>query len=320
VPARSLRLIAALLVPVLGLVACGPDDPGTAAATPTDGAVQIAHHYGSTTIGSRPQRIVSLDTQWTDVLTALGSPPAFHALDATVNGDLPWQQGKLGASQGFPVAADTIPYERLIDYEPDLIVVSWLVPDEAAYKRLSDIAPTIPLLSGNQVDAWQDIATAAGTILREPERARRLVDDVRAQTARVRDELPGLRGKTVAMANYLPGDAINVVADPEDGSSVVFDELGLAISPTILRQGDSFGRVRLAFENVSMLDADLLVLLTNGADTSTISGYEQLPAVRAGAVATVEYAVAAALNTPTPLSVPYALTQIRPALEAAARR
>jgi iron complex transport system substrate-binding protein len=43
-----------------------------------------------------------------------------------------------------------------------------------------------------------------------------------------------------------------------------------------------------------------------------------LPAVVDGAVAEVEYAPVVGLNTPSPLSIPYSLETVRPALEAAA--
>jgi iron complex transport system substrate-binding protein len=49
-----------------------------------------------------------------------------------------------------------------------------------------------------------------------------------------------------------------------------------------------------------------------------MAGYDQLPAVRSGAVAVLDYAAVVGLNTPSPLSVPYSLERIRPALEAAA--
>ena len=82
--------------------------------------------------------------------------------------------------------------------------------------------------------------------------------------------------------------------------------------------GNTSGRVELSLENVGMLDADVVVLFTNGADPTSVVGYDALPAVRSGAVATLDYAAVVGLNTPTPLSVPYSLELIRPALEAAA--
>ncbi|HKY16005.1 MAG TPA: hypothetical protein VJM33_13855 [Microthrixaceae bacterium] len=67
-----------------------------------------------------------------------------------------------------------------------------------------------------------------------------------------------------------------------------------------------------------MLDGDLLLVLTNGGSTDDIVGFDQLPAVKTGAVAELDYLDATGLNTPSPLSIPYALDSIRPALEAAA--
>jgi iron complex transport system substrate-binding protein len=132
-------------------------------------------------------------------------------------------------------------------------------------------------------------------------------------------DLPGLGGKTYALANYVPGDAIYVVADPDDGASQFFGQLGLEIDPDLLAIADgASGRVELSLERIDELDADLLVLLTNGAETEDIPGYDALPAFRDDAVAILDVAYVAGLNTPTPLSVPYSLERIRPALEAAA--
>jgi iron complex transport system substrate-binding protein len=58
--------------------------------------------------------------------------------------------------------------------------------------------------------------------------------------------------------------------------------------------------------------------LTNGAEPAEIPGYDARPAVQDGAVAVLDLAAVTGLNTPTPLSIPYSLERIRPALEAAA--
>jgi hypothetical protein len=62
----------------------------------------------------------------------------------------------------------------------------------------------------------------------------------------------------------------------------------------------------------------MVLMLTNGADPAEVPGYDQLPAVQAGAAQVVEMDAAFALNTPSPLSLRYVLEQIRPTLEAAA--
>ena len=152
-----------------------------------------------------------------------------------------------------------------------------------------------------------------------PSSAATLISDADEQAAALAAELPGLEGKTYALANYVPGDAIYVVADPEDGAATLFAQLGLAIDPDLLALADGeAGRVTLSLERVGDLDADLLILLTNGADPNEVPGYAGLPAVQSGAVSVLDVATITGLNTPTPLSVPYALEAIRPALDAAA--
>lgn len=78
--------------------------------------------------------------------------------------------------------------------------------------------------------------------------------------------------------------------------------------------------MKVGFERTDLLDADLLALLTNGEDPSSIPSYDTLPAVKNDAVVVLDHAAATALNTSTPLSGSSALGIIRPALEAAAAR
>jgi iron complex transport system substrate-binding protein len=296
----------------------------TAASEPTDGfvPVTIQHAFGSTTIAAPPQRIATLGMQWTDVVLAMGEEPVAHIADPSAgDGDIyPWQAGLLDSSTGLPVtSAQDIPFEQLAALDPDLILVTYLADDQSIYDRLSAVAPTIGLLGERQVDRWQDMITVAGQFLGDPERAAAVTAEVDGVMADAATELAGLTGKTFSLANFVPGDAIYVVADPEDGSSVFFQQLGMAIDPDVLAAADGVsGRATFSFEQASLLDGDLLVLFTNGADPSTMVGFDQLGVVADGAAAAIDYASVVGLNTPTPLSVPYSLDVVRPQLLAAA--
>jgi iron complex transport system substrate-binding protein len=327
---RATALVALLAVSLVPLVACG-DDGGASpaagessasadnAAAGAPGPVTVEHRYGTTTLDETPQRIVSLDTQWTDVLVALDAPLIAAAEDPTVDGGrFPWQDAMPSSVETIPVG-NAIPYEAVAALQPDLVVVSYFATDAATYDLLTEIAPTIPLLGDEEVNAWQDVADVAGDVLGLPDRADALVAEAEQRSADVLAELPGLRGHTYALASYVPGDAIYVVADPDDGASTFFAQLGLEIDPDLLALADgAAGRATLSLERLDELDADLLLLLTNGADPSEIPGYDLLPAVRDGAVAILDVAAVSGFNTPTPLSIPYSLDLIRPALEAAA--
>ena len=319
------RMACLFLALVVGVGACGGEgDSGDAGADggaggDAGGPVTVEHAYGSTTVDGVPERIVALDGQWTDVLVALDAPLVGAATDPTVEGGrYPWQDVIPDEVEPIEVT-DAIPIEAVAALRPDLIVVSWAVTEEETYDLLSDIAPTIPRLGEAEVDAWQDMAAVAGEVLDRPDEADALVEDAERLTADVRSELPGLDGRTFAMANYVPGDAIYVVADPEDGASTFFRQLGIEVDPDLVTRADgASGRVELSLEQVGLLDSDLLILLTNGVDPAEIPGYDLLPAVRSGAVAVLDLPTVAGLNTPSPLSIPYSLEAIRPALDAAA--
>jgi iron complex transport system substrate-binding protein len=302
---------------VLAAAGCGSGDDSSGAEGEAD-TVSVEHSYGTTEVPVRPERIVALDTQWTDVLLALDTPPVGYLSEANVEGELPWRGDRLDGITSIE-ATDSLPYEQIAELQPDLILVTYLATERADYETLSDIAPTVSTLSANQVDSWQDMARTAGTFLDATDEAEAVIDEVDGSVGAVADELPGLDGKTFALVNFVPGDAFYVVADPEDGANVVFAQLGLELPRRLLDAADDVsGRVELSLEQASLLDADVLVLFTNGAEPTEIAGYNQLPAVTGGAVAVLDLAEVIGLNTPTPLSVPYSLDLIRPALEAAA--
>ena len=93
----------------------------------------------------------------------------------------------------------------------------------------------------------------------------------------------------------------------------------MEIAPDIVEAGKgTTGRAEISFEQSARLDADLLLILTNGGNPSDIPGYDNLAAVQAGAVVELDYALAVGLNTPSVLSIPWALDQIHPQLVIAA--
>ncbi|WP_370327239.1 ABC transporter substrate-binding protein [Euzebya sp.] len=305
-----------------GTAASPGTSPGDTTAAPTapTGAVTVDHVFGSTTVEGVPERVVSLDLQWTDVLLELGVTPVAVAADDLASGDgvHPWQADALADVEQLDTS-DGIPYEQIAALDPDLITVTFQVTEVADYERLSAIAPTLPAPTERQVQAWQDLALAVDDVLGQPGTGEDVIDRVEALVADTAAELPGLDGQTFALANYVPSDSIYVVADVEDGSSVLFTDLGLELDPEILAAADgTVGRTQLSLEQVGMLDSDVLVVFANDGDPADLPGWDQLPAVARGSVAQLDYSDVVGLNTPTPRSVPHSLALIRPALEIAA--
>ena len=96
-------------------------EPGSTAADTTEstslvtsapaGEVTVTHLYGETVVSGRPERIVSLDVQWTDVLTALGHPPVAAAIDLWGRGGGPvLPRLRSAAARAVPFAAAGLLY------------------------------------------------------------------------------------------------------------------------------------------------------------------------------------------------------------------
>jgi iron complex transport system substrate-binding protein len=326
------RALLPLAAVALLLVGCGDDEAptteagsaSTTAPAPANdtGGTTIEHAFGTTTLDAVPQRIVTLGSQWNGALLALGATPVAYGADPNAGDDgvFPWEEELLETSEPIEVpASGDLPLEAIAAQQPDLILVTFLVTDQAGYDDLAAIAPTIGALGERQVDTWQDLTTVAGQVLGLEDEAAAVIADVEGQVADLAAELPGLDGRTFALANYVPSDSIYVVTDEEDGSSLFFQALGLVLDPELVAAGGgAAGRSQLSLEQTSLLDVDVLVLFTSGADPSELPGYDQLPAVVDDAVAVLDYESVVALNTPSADSILHVLDLVRPALEAAA--
>lgn len=328
---RVVRLLVCVAVVGVVVVGCGGSESATSSSTTQsrDGsaggsftAVTVDHVFGATEITERPERIVSLDPQWTDILLAMGVTPVGYVTSPQISasGTFPWQGDRLARSTPITYT-DGVPFEAVAALGPDLVVGTYVFTSQTDYEKLAGSFDVVAAPTDAQVQKWEDLTRLTGRILGEPETAAKVVDDVKKVIAGVASALPGLEGKTIAFANYYAaGNQIVVLSDPDDGANVLFADLGLKIAPGIVKLGQGVnGRVQLSLEQVDALDGDILLMLTNGTATSNIVGWAQLPAVKAGTALILETSGAWALNTPSPLSVPWALEVIRPALDAAAR-
>lgn len=112
---HSMVVLTALLIGALGLSACGTDDedPATDTRTGAD-VVTVEHQFGTTEVEPAPERIVTLDVQWTDVMLAMGVEPVGYAVDPNMpESGVPWQD--LPASAEALNMADGVPVEQIAE-------------------------------------------------------------------------------------------------------------------------------------------------------------------------------------------------------------
>ncbi len=234
---------------VAAVAACSPEKPGAVAQ---DGSVTVKHMFGETKIPAAPKRVVSAGYTEQDDLLAVGVVPI-----AVTNwwgdqpfGVWPWAQPKLGGAQ--PEVLDLtngIQIDRIAALKPDLIVATNAGVDEDTYKKLSEIAPTIPQ-SGQDAffEPWKTQAAAIGQAAFKFDEMAALVKAVDDKFTEIAKNNPQFSGKKVLLLEgAIVDDAVHTLTPgwrsefltqmgfsiPDiGGSAIARDKIGLALDGT----------------------------------------------------------------------------------------
>ena len=320
--------VLAVLVPLAAAPAAAA---GTGDSTPSDTAaatiastfpVTIEHKFGSTTIESQPERVVSVGFAEHEGLLALGVEPVGVRdwYGDQPYATWPWAQDELGDQQPEVIPADALNFEQIAALDPDLIVGVSSGMTDTDYATLSAIAPTVA-----QPDEYIEYGTPwdvqleiDGLATGHAAEAAEVIAETKALFADVRDAHPEWEGQTVAVAYiydtpgaYASGDArpraladLGLVTPPE------FDELA----------GDQFWFV-VSNEEVGRLDADVVIwLVDSDAGIGAIRDIPLRPTMRAfqeGREIVADSQVSGAFSHASPLSFPFLLEQLVPELELA---
>ncbi len=174
-PARPLPRpgLGAALAAVLLAGAPSVQSPDTApGAVAPSGAypVTIEHRYGATEISTEPQRVVVVGLIEQDAMLALGTVPVATSNVLDVDGGIfPWAEAALGSPTPVPLdQTDGIPYEKVAELGPDLIVGLYSGLTDEQYANLSTITPTVAQPAG-----WSRSCRPRSTVTRPPRRSDR---------------------------------------------------------------------------------------------------------------------------------------------------
>ncbi|HJG45305.1 ABC transporter substrate-binding protein [Corynebacterium variabile] len=319
---RSPRTSLTAVVVAAGLVITGcssdednSDTSGTSASADAS-EVTINHVYGEDNYPTNPETVVAIGTA-VDNLLALGITP-----DAIVerpdDKDAAWKNDQLEDVERIPLSDQNVPLEEIAALEPDLVVGDLYRIPEESYDALKDVSPVLPGI--DQTADWEPQLKALGQIYGKEDEAQQVIDDEQA-FADVREELPGLDGKT-ALTVQDPGGQFGVIADPDNIANSFYSRLGMTL-PEAFTDGSlkiEGGRVMISYERVDDLAADFMgMYATEGMEKiRAIAGYEKLPQVESGAVVEDDKSVMAALNIPSSLSNAWLLNTIKDQLKTAA--
>lgn len=331
----ALAAVAALTAACGGASAAPPDTVSatgnatdTPSPTPDTGAfpVTIEHVYGTVEVAEPPERVVSIGYVDHDPLLALGVTPVAVRdwFGDQPHATWPWAQDELGDAEPTVLPAGELDLEQVAALDPDLIVGIGYGITEDEYDRLSQIAPTLAR-PADHIDygvPWQEHTRLIGRAVGRSQLAEQLVAEVEDQFAAVRAEHPEFSGATAVMG--LAGNAAGEYSayGPKDVRGRFLTALGFEIPDEIAQAaGDTF-YASISQERLGLFDADVLLWAVAGQEQiDMLAGdelYQSLPVAQEGRDVFVEYVpLGGALSFSTVLSLPTALEEVVPRLEAA---
>jgi iron complex transport system substrate-binding protein len=322
VPRRPVRALAGVLTAVAGLTACGgsEEEAGAAAGATTSAGgafpVSIENKFGTTEIEAEPQRVVTVGFNDEDFVLALGVTPVgvrqlLGDYDAPTR---PWAQDQLDGAELPTVGGEEIDVEAVAALEPDLIVGVYSFMDQAVYDQLSGIAPTLAQTDeyADGATPWQEQTLLTGQALGKDDEAQQLVDDVEGRFDQATSDNPSFAGTSIAVDLTGVGSG-HYLLGRDDLRTQFFTDLGFTVPDT---------STDVSQERLDLLEADVLAVngytAADAAADPLFSGLDVVTGGRTVLLGSYSGAVSAALGFGSPLSLPFLLDEVVPALAAAA--
>ncbi|NNC13100.1 iron-siderophore ABC transporter substrate-binding protein [Planctomonas sp. JC2975] len=340
-PARfrrgRLAAVAVLAATALALTGCS-STAGTSTndAESAGGAfpVSLKNTFGTTVIQSAPKRVSTISWTNQDAAIALGDIPVSmsKATYGDDNGDgvLPWTAAALKKADAktpqLNDETDGIPYEKIADSTPDVILGAYSGLTKQEYSTLSKIAPTVSYPKAAWGTPWRVTTLTDGEALGKKAQAQKLIADTEKTISTEIAKYPQIKGKTVMYIWVDPKDLSTITYyTPSDARVKFLGDLGLKNAPSIekLAAGSSQFFGTISSEKADTLDADIAVLYVDDAGSYDLIKKDpllsQIPAVKRGSVVVLDDTTEImASSAPSVLSIPWVLPTYVPQLAKAA--
>ncbi|MBQ1095335.1 iron-siderophore ABC transporter substrate-binding protein [Streptomyces sp. b94] len=334
------RLAAVLSAAALGaglLAGCGSESTGSAdkAGSDTSAAasgafpVTVEHAFGTTKVNEAPKRVVSVGYTDDQTVLAFGIKPVGMVdqypnppgRSPDINTQWPWVKDKWGDTEPEVIMknGDSGPnFEKIAALRPDLIVAVYSEIDQAAYDKLSKIAPTVGRTKAEKEPfsaPWQDNALHIAKALGKAEEGERKVADIQGKLDAARKAHPELAGRTAVALSWYEDSVAPFTSTDVRGRLVT--GIGFKYRTEIDEIADGSFYTKLSPERVDLVDVDRIFVINDKADQDKLKKFKlftNLDAVKNGKVSYLldseGPAVGAAISQGTLLSMPYAIDEL----------
>lgn len=339
---RMTAAAAAVVLAATGLSACATgsteettDETAAAGLTKAEAGAfptTIKHALGETTIEEEPKRVVALGWSDADVALSLGVVPvgaSKHTWGATEEGSTVWFDEALAEIDGAeaPTRIDDTSngvegaVADIAKLQPDLIIATNYGMTKAQYKKLSKLGvPVVAQPGEDYMATWRESLDIIGQALGR----NKVADEVEAETEAAfeaaKEEHPDLVGKSHFVTWIDPKDT-SEVGVYGDIRATVLEEIGMTVPEwaSKITNGTAWGTV--SSERAATLDADLVIAMAESQDeVDTLSSDKLLAKIPAFAAGDVwwdlpPHEMGFALDSATPISLPYMIEHLLPELE-----
>jgi iron complex transport system substrate-binding protein len=312
---KLLSFIMAIIV-VIGLVGCSSGTNEKAKESKVSSSITIDTKFGKVEIKNKPKRIVALGWGDAETALALGVEPvgASDWLGFGGEGVGPWLKGVYKTAPTI-LGTTELDYEKIASLEPDLILDVRSSGDQKRYDRLSEIAPTIGVPKGGDsyLTSYQQQVQMIAKAIGKEAKGEQLLKDVDTAFTKAKDEYPQFAGKTVAVGAYTSeGWGAYVTGD----SRVDFmTKLGFTNKKEIDDKANGAFYIKVADEQLELLDADFTVTMPIWVDTKKVTGnplYQKIPSVADGRSMIIDGDYANAFSMGTVPSLLWAIEKLPP--------
>ncbi|MEV8533410.1 iron-siderophore ABC transporter substrate-binding protein [Streptomyces sp. NPDC051211] len=318
----------------LVLSACSGGDekadskPSGSGDTKASGAfpVTLEHKYGSTTISAEPKKVVTLGLSDQDAVLALGVKPVGSVdwFKEQPYGKWPWAKDLWGSTPPQVVGErDEYNMEKIAALKPDLIIAQYSGMKKEQYDTLSKIAKVVAQPKGAedyQAD-WQTMTKQIGKALGKDAETEKLIAGIDAKFKAVSDKHPEWKGKTVSVGEpYEPGKFS--AFSPNDPKLKFFAGMGFGTTDAYRAALGKENIADLSSERLDVMEADRTVWLGTPDTEKAMKAdplYQKTKVNQEKRDLFLPYDspdIGAALSFNTVLSIPYAIDQVVPRLEA----
>ncbi|MGZ7442530.1 ABC transporter substrate-binding protein [Paenibacillus sp. TH7-28] len=236
-------------------------------------------------VPANPQRILASYLE--DHLVALGVKPV--AQWSAGNGKSV-QSYLQYALQDVPAIPSELPYEAVMSFEPDLIMMdSAEMASGDKYAQYAKIAPTYVIGTGENND-WRQELLAVADVLNKPEEGRKVLDEYEQKASDAKAKLRHEVGEASAAVLWVSAKNTYVVHEQLSSGDVLYRDLGLQV-PAAVKEISASATANwnpISKEKLAELDANyLFIIKSTGITTEEMRNdpiWLGIPAVKSGHV------------------------------------